>query len=314
MNHQSELATDLLIIGGGPAGYTAATYAARAQLKPIVLEGKQPGGQLMGTTHVENWPGSISILGPDLMLEMRKQAEHNGAQLIQEEVVSVDLSQEGKLRALTKRGKTIHAKAIIVATGAQHKTLKCPGETEYWGKGVSVCAVCDAAFFKNKRVIVVGGGDTAMEEASFLTRYTTQVTVVHIGQKLTASKPMQQRVLENPNISVIYNSTVTQFQGNGTLLTGATITNQVTGLHEQVDVDGVFIAIGLRPSTEFLNGQVELLASGHIKLYEGQRTSHPGIFAAGDVADSRYRQAITSAGTGCAAALEAEWYLETLKS
>lgn len=308
MNHTQHRTEKLIIIGSGPAGLTAALYAARAGLKPLVLQGTAPGGQLMGTTAVENWPGEKSILGPTLMLQIQDHALHVGAQLIHETVREATLTQQPFMLSTEKQKYS--AQSIIIATGATPRKLGCPGENEYWGRGVTTCAVCDGALYKNKRVLVVGGGDTAMENASFLTNFTDAITLVHILPQFTASLPMQQRVLNNPKITSIYSSTVTAIGGDREHVTHVTITNQETGKEQVLPVDGIFLAIGLVPNTHLFKNQLDLTNYGYIKLYSATATSVPGIFAAGDVADARYRQAITSAGSGCAAALDAERYLK----
>lgn len=300
----------LVIIGAGPSGLTAAIYAARSNLRPLVIEGPTPGGQLTGTTYIENWPGIPKILGPTLMQQMRDHAQSLGTRFLAQNVVACDFSQR-PLR-LTTTNSEITTQAVIIASGAAPRKLGCPGEADYWGKGVSTCAVCDGAFYPDKEVIVVGGGDTAMEDASFLAKYTKKITIVQRSDKLTASYIMQQRVLAIPGIKIIYNSTVTEITGDGTHLSGVIITNMETKQQTKIPAQGVFIAIGLTPRTDFLNGQVKLGQGGFIKA-QGTSTNVPGVFAAGDVADMRYRQAITSAGSGCMAALDAERYLETLK-
>lgn len=302
---------DLVIIGSGPAGLTAGIYSSRANIKALIVEGKNPGGQLMGTSHIENWPGNISILGPTLMMNIRDHAKHFGSSFLTEEIVKVDFSQR-PFTLWTHRNKELKAHAIIIATGAIPNRLHCTGESEYWGKGVTTCAVCDGAFYPDKRVLIIGGGDTAMEDASFMTKFTDKITIVHILDKLTASAAMQERVLNNPKINIIYNSTVTEFKGDGSRVNQAVITNKLTNETQLMDIDGAFLAIGLRPSTEIFKGQLELNEWGYIKVTNNTNTSVPGIFAAGDVEDYRYRQAITSAGSGCMAALDAEKYLAHL--
>jgi len=298
-----------IIIGSGPAGLTAGLYAARATLKPLIFEGDMPGGQLMGTTYIENWPGSGRITGPQLIQDMKKQVKEFGAELLRESIVEVDCSSR-PFTLKTSKGKTYKTQTLIIATGATYKRLGCPGEAEYWGKGVTTCAVCDGAFYKDRPVLIVGGGDTAMEDASFMTNFTKDITIVHILDKLTASPPMQQRVLNNPAIKIIYNATVTSMEGNGEHVTHATIMNQITKTSEKMAFDAIFVAIGLKPETMLFKGQIELTPFGHMVRKEGSQTSVPGIFVAGDVADERYRQAITSAGTGCMAALDAERFLK----
>lgn len=298
----------LVIIGSGPAGLTAGVYAARANLAPLIFEGKQPGGQLTGTSYVENWPSHKSILGTDLMMQMREHAKHFGCTLSSQEIIKVDFSQR-PFTLWTHKNQEIKAETVIIATGASPKKLNIPGEQEYWGRGITTCAVCDGAFYKDRKVIIVGGGDTAMEDAHFMTKFTNQITVVHILDSLTASYAMQKPVLNNSNITIIYNSTLTTVQGNGTHVTGATITNHKTGAQSNVEVDGVFVAIGLNPNTKPFQGQLDLTDYGYIKVHNHTRTSVEGVFVAGDVADDRYRQAITSAGAGCMAALDAERFL-----
>lgn len=302
----------LIIIGSGPSGLTAAIYAARANLKPLVIQGKNPGGQLMGTTGVENWPGNISIMGPQLMTNMQEHAAHFGTQFLEESIASVDFKKT-PFELKTDKGTHLTADSVIIATGASPKRLGVPGEAEYWGKGVSTCAVCDGAFYKDRPVMIVGGGDTAMEDASFMLNFTKQITVVHIMDKLTASAAMQQRIIDNPNIKIIYNSTVTEMHGNGSHLTEATITNQQSKKSEKVAVDALFVAIGLNPNIAPFKGHLALNKFGFIEVTDNTQTSIPGIFVAGDVADYRYRQAITSAGAGCMAALDAERYLKNRK-
>lgn len=303
---------DLVIIGSGPAGLTAGIYASRANIKALIVEGKNPGGQLMGTSYIENWPGNKSILGPTLMMNIKDHAKHFGCTFLGEEIVKVDFSQR-PFTLWTHRDKELKAHAVIIATGAIPNRLNCPGETEYWGKGVTTCAVCDGAFYPDKRVVIVGGGDTAMEDASFMTKFTDKITIVHILDKLTASAAMQERVINNPKINIIYNSTVTEFKGNGTHVNQATVTNKLTGETHVLDIDAAFLAVGLRPSTQVFKGQLELNEWDFVKVVNHTQTSVPGVFAAGDVEDYRYRQAITSAGSGCMAALDVEKYLKEIE-
>lgn len=298
----------LIIIGSGPAALTAAVYAARARLNPLIIEGPKPGGQLMGTTYVENWPGNERILGPELIKNLRKHAESVGTRFLYEEVTHVETTDRPFI-VKTKSNKEFTTDALIVATGATPKKLGVPGEEEYWGKGVTTCAVCDGAFYKDKKVVIIGGGDSAMENASFMTNFTKNITIVHILDTLTASKAMQERILKNPTIKIIYSSKVTEIQGNGANVTSLSIVNAQTEEKTILDTDAVFIAIGLTPNTSIFKGQLELTAYGYIKQINATETSVHGIFAAGDVIDSRYRQAITSAGSGCMAALDAERFL-----
>lgn len=297
----------IIIIGSGPAGLTAAIYAARAGLSPLFFEGANPGGQLMGTTYVDNWPGSNHILGPQLMQSMLEHAHQLGTRRMSEEVVRVDFAN--KPFTLTTKKNTYTAHAIIIATGATPKKLGCPGEDQYWGKGVTTCAVCDGAFYKDKKVIIVGGGDTAMEDASFMTNFTKDITIVHIRDTLTACHAMQEKVINNPAIRILYESTVTTIKGNGNHVTGVTITHTKTDEQQELATDAVFVAVGLNPNTTLFKNQIALHPNGYIVVHDKTNTSVPGIFVAGDVADVRYRQAITSAATGCMAALDAERYL-----
>lgn len=302
----------LIIVGSGPAGLTAAIYAGRAKLSPLVIEGKSPGGQLMGTSYIENWPGEESILGPTLMAKIKDHAKKFGAEFLSQEIVRVDFSQR-PFKLFTHKDKELLADSIIITTGAMPKRLQIPGENEYWGKGVTTCAVCDGAFYHNKKVMIVGGGDTAMEDASFMTKFTDDITVVQILDKLTACAMMQERILNNPKIKVIYSTKATEILGNGSHVTDITLENTKTGKSETVAVDGVFVAIGLNPSSHPFKGHIATTDYGYIKIHDHTKTSVEGIFAAGDVVDERYRQAITSAGMGCMAALDAERYLANLK-
>lgn len=298
----------LVIIGSGPAGLTAAIYAARSNLHPIIIQGSKPGGQLMGTTVVENWPGSESIMGPELMMNMEKQVKKFNVEIIAGSATSVTLTQR-PFRIVIDGKKDLLAHSIIVATGATPNQLKCLGEAEFWGKGVSTCAVCDGAFYHNQDVIVVGGGDSSMESASFLHRNGNRITIIHIGDKLTASFTMQQRVVNKEGITIIYNSTVTQIQGEQGKIVGVTITHQKTKQTQFLKADGLFLAIGLKPNTDIFAGQIDRTPLGHIKVHDLVKTSVSGVFAAGDVQDPKYRQAVVSSGFGCIAALEAERYL-----
>lgn len=302
--------TNLIIIGSGPAGLTAGIYAARANLQPIIIEGKEPGGQLMGTTTVENWPGSLSILGPQLMMDMKEHAKKAGCSFVSGDAIRVDFSKKPFFVATEK--EEFSASAVIVATGATPKKLGVPGEDTYWGKGVTTCAVCDGAFYKDQAVVIVGGGDTAMEDASFMTKFTKNITIVHILDKLTASHAMQERVINNPDIKIIYNSTVTEINGTNDHVSQVVISNQKTNEKQTLNTRALFIAIGLKPNTEIFKHQLSLDDWGYLKVENQTKTNVAGVFAAGDVHDYRYRQAITSAGAGCMAALDAERYLSSL--
>lgn len=300
----------LIIIGSGPAGLTAAIYASRANLEPIIIDGEDPGGQLVKTSYVENWPGEKSILGPKLMMNMRDHAKHFGTQFVAGKVTSVDFSHKPFSFTLDNK-KQLQAHAIIIATGATPKRLGVPGEDEYWGKGVTTCAVCDGAFYKDKKVIVVGGGDTAMEDASFLKKFTKDITIVHILDKFTASHAMQQRVIDDSDIKVHYNSTVTEIHGDNQKVTGVTIVNKLDNKSMKMDVDGVFIAIGLDPNSAPFKDVIKCNKGGWIEVTDQTHSNIEGVFVAGDVHDYRYRQAVTAAGAGCMAALDAERYLSS---
>ncbi|WFB08463.1 thioredoxin-disulfide reductase [Streptomyces sp. LX-29] len=301
---------NVIIIGSGPAGYAAALYTARAALKPLVFEGSvTAGGALMNTTEVENYPGfRDGIMGPDLMDNMRAQAERFGAELVADDVTAVDLSEE--IKTVTDSAGTVYrAKAVIVATGSQHRKLGLPREDELSGRGVSWCATCDGFFFKDQDIAVVGGGDTAMEEATFLSRFAKSVTVIHRRGTLRASKAMQERAFADPKISFAWDSEVAEVHGDGKL-SGVTLRNTTTGETSELAVTGLFIAIGHDPRTELFKGVLELDDDGYLKVDSpSTRTNVPGVFGAGDVVDHTYRQAITAAGTGCSAALDAERYL-----
>ena len=308
---------NLIIIGSGPAGYTAALYAARADLKPLVIEGVQSGGALMTTTEVENFPGHPDgIMGPELMDAMRKQAERFGAEFITDDVTRVDFG-ERPTEAGTEGLKTVYvgeteffARAVILATGSAWRPLGIPGEQELLGHGVSSCATCDGFFFRNQHIIVVGGGDSAMEEATFLTRFAESVTIVHRRDSFRASKVMQVRALTNPKIKVEWNSVVEEILGADGKVTGARVRNLQTGEAKVLDVTGVFVAIGHDPRSELFKGQIELNDEGYVKVDSpSTRTNVPGVFASGDLVDHTYRQAITASGTGCAAALDAERFI-----
>lgn len=298
----------LIIIGSGPAGLTAAIYAARADLRPLVFAGSEPGGQLMTTTDVENYPGfPEGIQGPELMDRMRRQAERFGARLENVDVTKVDFS--GRPLRLWAGGEAHEAEAVIIATGAKAKWLGLESEQRLRGRGVSSCATCDGFFFKGKEVAVVGGGDTAMEEATFLTRFATKVTILVRDRKLNASKAMQHRAEKDPKITFRYNTEVEEVLGEDAVV-GLKLKNKETGETEELPVQGLFVAIGHAPATKIFEGHVELGAMGYLVVRDRSRTSVPGVFVSGDVHDFRYRQAVTAAGMGCMAALEAQHYLE----
>lgn len=304
---------NVIIIGSGPAGYTAALYTARASLHPLVFEGAvTAGGALMNTTDVENFPGfRDGIMGPDLMDNMRAQAERFGAELVPDDVISVDLT--GEIKTVTDTAGTVHrAKAVIVTTGSQHRKLGLPREDALSGRGVSWCATCDGFFFKDQDIAVVGGGDTAMEEATFLSRFAKSVTIVHRRDSLRASKAMQDRAFGDPKIRFAWDSAVEEIHGEQKL-SGLTLRNTKTGETSELPVTGLFIAVGHDPRTELFKGQLDLDGEGYLTVdAPSTRTNLTGVFAAGDVVDHTYRQAITAAGTGCSAALDAERFLSSL--
>jgi thioredoxin reductase (NADPH) len=301
---------NVIIIGSGPAGLTAALYSARANLQPLLIEGIEAGGQLMLTTEVENFPGFRNgILGPDLMGEMRAQAERFGTEIIQGNVTSVDLCASPIVVTTTAAEYT--AKTLIIATGASARLLGLPSERTLMGRGVSTCATCDGYFFRGRDITVVGGGDSAMEEAVFLTRFADKVSLVHRRETLRASKIMQDKARANPKIAWLLDTEVVDIQDNGTgEVTAMVVRNNKSGETTTVPVTGVFVAIGHHPNTALFKGQIEMDANGYISTHDGSKTSVEGVFACGDVQDHVYRQAITAAGSGCMAALDAERYLE----
>lgn len=308
----SEQTTDVIIIGSGPAGYTAAIYLGRAGYHPVVIAGAlTPGGQLVNTTEVENFPGfPDGIMGPDLMDAMRKQAERFGAEIVYDDVVSADVQEDSK-HVVLDGGDTYTARAVIVATGSQVRKLGVPGEVEYSGRGVSYCATCDGFFFRGKPIVVVGGGDSALTEADFLSRFGSSVTVIHRRDTFRASRILVDRAEKNPKIDFRMNAVVERVNGDDE--SGAhsvTIRDTVTGDTTEIPANGVFVAIGHTPATEFLHGALQLDEHGYITVDGAStRTSVPGVFAAGDVVDGVYRQAISAAGMGCRAALDAQAYL-----
>ena len=305
----------VIIVGSGPAGYTAALYAARADLKPLVIEGAEPGGQLTTTTDVENFPGfPDGVLGPDLMDKMKKQAVRFGAECLATKIVEVKLG-ERPFEVACENGEQFLAEGLILSTGASAKYLGLPHEQELIGRGVSACATCDGFFYRDKIVHVVGGGDTAMEEATFLTKFASQVTVVHRRDTLRASRPMQQRAFDNPKIDFLWDSAVEEILHNEQGVTGIVVKNLKTGETSERSTDGLFMGIGHSPNTAFLNGQMEVDSLGYIITQDGTpRTTVAGVFACGDVQDHVYRQAITAAGSGCMAAIEVERFLEKVST
>ena len=305
---------DVVIVGSGPAGYTAAIYAARAQLNPVILAGSvTAGGALMNTTEVENYPGFIEgIMGPELMNQMQEQAERFGAEIRYEDVTALEL--EGDVKRITTSDDVYEARTVIISTGSEYRHLGIDGEERLSGHGVSYCATCDGFFFKDQDIVVVGGGDSAMEEATFLTRFARSVTVVHRRDELRASAVMAKRAQEDPKISFAWNSRVVELDGEDSL-TGVTLEDTVTGDRRRLEATGLFVAIGQVPRSELVANVLDLDEAGYIKVEApSQRTRIPGVFACGDVADPTYQQAITAAGSGCRAALDAEHYLTTLQA
>ncbi|MDM5277445.1 thioredoxin-disulfide reductase [Paenibacillus silvae] len=304
-----------VIVGTGPAGLTAAIYLARANMNPLVIEGLEPGGQLTTTTEIENYPGfPEGIMGPELMDNMRKQAERFGATFVNGWVKAVDLNNRPFKLDVEGKGEII-TETLIISTGASAKYLGIPGETENVGRGVSTCATCDGFFFRNKELIVVGGGDTALEEANFLTRFASKVTVVHRREELRASKIMQDRARSNPKIAWALSKTPLEVVAGERGVTGLKVRNNVSGEEEIIDANGVFVAIGHHPNTEFLNGQIETDENGYIVTVPGtSMTNISGVFACGDVQDTRYRQAITAAGSGAMAAMDSEKFIDSLEN
>ena len=305
---------DVVIVGSGPAGYTAAIYAARAQLNPVVLAGSvTAGGALMNTTEVENYPGFIKgIMGPELMNQMQEQAERFGTDIRYEDVTALEL--EGDVKRITTSDGVYEARTVIISTGSEYRHLGIDGEERLSGHGVSYCATCDGFFFKDQDIVVVGGGDSAMEEATFLTRFARSVTVVHRRDELRASAVMAKRAQEDPKISFAWNSRVVELHGEDSL-TAVTLEDTVTGERRRLEASGLFVAIGQVPRSELVTDVLDLDEAGYIKVEApSQRTRIPGVFACGDVADPTYQQAITAAGSGCRAALDAEHYLTTLQA
>ncbi|KPP90140.1 thioredoxin-disulfide reductase [Erythrobacter sp. HL-111] len=309
--------TKMLIIGSGPAGYSAAIYAARAMLEPIVVQGLQPGGQLTITTDVENYPGFREVIqGPWLMEEMKAQAEHVGTRMMWDTIVSVDLENGPPFRAIGDSGDEYIGDTLVICTGAQAKWLGVPGEQELGGKGVSACATCDGFFYRGKKVAVIGGGNTAVEEALYLTNHSDDVTLIHRRDSLRAEKILQDRFFKHPKTSVLWNKVVKSFEaGENGALDHLVLEDTVTGESSTFKVDGAFVAIGHAPATELFRGKLAMDESGYLEVEPGTpKTAIPGVFAAGDVCDHVYRQAVTAAGMGCMAALDGERFLATLEA
>jgi thioredoxin reductase (NADPH) len=300
----------VIVLGSGPAGLTAAIYLARANLNPLVLTGSNPGGQLMATSYVENWPGEQSILGPNLMNKIYEHAKYFQAKLINQDAIKVNLNVR-PFEIITKRD-IYYTHSLIIATGSIYKKLHCKGEDYYINKGVTNCAICDGAFYKDKPVLIVGGGDSAMENALFMTNYTKDITIVHRSDQLTASEFMKNKVISNKNIKIIYNSTIVEIFGDNDHVQGAVVQSNHRSVTQNIKVDAIFVSIGLSPNTHIFKDQLEMSKSGHIVLKKGMQSSVEGVFSCGDVEDFIYRQAIVSAGSGCKAALDCERYLKGL--
>lgn len=298
----------VIIIGSGPAGLSSGIYLGRAKFDPLLIEGKQPGGQLTTTTDVANWPGIKKVAGFKLMMDMKEHAKESGCRMLADTVVSVDFSST-PYKVVMSSGKELKAESVIIASGARYKKLGIPGEQEYFAKGVSVCATCDAPFFQDKNIVVVGGGDSAVTEAEHLSHFAKKVTLIHILDELTAKDPIKYKVMDDPKVEIIYNSSINRIMGDGVKVTEVEIEHKNTGDIKKIPTDGVFVAIGMKPNTDFLKDQLELDKYGYIVLTGKTATTKDGIFAAGDVADFIYKQAITSSGFGVMAALDAQRFL-----
>jgi thioredoxin reductase (NADPH) len=302
---------EVIIIGSGPAGLTAGMYLGRFKRKPLIIDGSLPGGQLMTTSAVDNWPGIKTVNGPDLVKDLREHAQHCGAEFLAAEIVKVDFSKQ-PLEIITKRDKKLLTKSVIIATGSAPRRLGVPGENEYWGNGVNVCATCDAPFYQDREAVVVGGGNSAITEGFALSKFAKKVTIIQIRDKLTANDPLTEKVLNAPNIDVICSKKVIEIKGDGKKVTGVAIEDQVNKEVSDLSTDGVFIAIGMIPSSVPFKDQIDIGKMGYIVKFKGCKTSKEGVFVAGDVADHKYRQAITASGQGCASALECEEFLNKM--
>ena len=306
---QERFEYDTLIIGSGPGGLTAGIYLARAKFKTLVIEGDTPGGLLTETPMVENWPGEKAISGYDLMAKIREHAKETGCDFVSDSVKSIDFSQE-PYKIVTAEGKTYTAKGVIVATGASRRKLGCPGELDYWGKGVSGCATCDAPFYRDKTVVVVGGGNSALTEAHHLTRFAKEVIIIHTSPVFHVSDPIKEVVLNDPKVKAIHNSYIKEIKGDGKFVTGIVIQDRNSKELRTIKTDGIFVSIGFVPNTGFLGEKIERDPRGYLKISAATKTSMPGVFAAGDVSHGKYQQAIVAAGDGCRAALDCIEYLD----
>jgi thioredoxin reductase (NADPH) len=298
---------NVIIIGSGPAGLTAGIYTSRSKLNPLLIEGNQPGGQLVTSSDVQNWPGIKKTNGFELMNNIKEHAKACGCEFLSDNVERVDFSS-APYKIFTQSGKELQAESVIIATGASYRKLRIPGEQEYWSKGVSVCATCDGPFFKNKKIVVVGGGNTAVEEAHYLSNIASSVTILQNLEELTATDPLKDKVLASDKIEIIYNATAKEIKGDGQNVTSIVFEDQ-DGKEQEVEVDGVFVAIGMEPNTKIFKDQLELDKWSYIVKHDYTKTSKDGIFVAGDAADFKYKQAITASGQGCMAALDCEKFL-----
>lgn len=301
----------VVVIGSGPAGLTAGIYASRGGFDTLILEGDMPGGLLIETPEIGNWPGEKSISGYDLMEKIRDHAKHEGCKLVSDTVTSIDLSQK-PYKILTRGEKTYQAQAVIVAMGVERKKLGCPGEDEYWGKGVSACATCDAPFYRDKTVVVAGGGHTALTEAHHLARFAKKVILIHRSGRFRVADPIKEKVEKNPKVEIVHDGLIQEIVGNDDGVTGIVVKSALDGKVTTIPTDGVFVAIGFLPNVEILGSQLEFDVAGYIKIFDGARTSQPGVFAAGDVTDknAKYKQAVIAAGSGCKAALDCIEYFD----
>lgn len=304
---------DVIIIGSGPAGLTAGIYTGRAKLNPLIIEGDMPGGQLMTTTFVENWPGDVSTKGPDIIKRMHEHAKAYGASFLADTVTRLDLSQQ-PYTVYTQGGETLKTECVIIATGSSHKKLQVPGEQEYWGKGVTTCATCDGPFYSGRPIVIAGGGNTAMTEASFMLNFASHITVVQNLDQISANDPIKDSVIGNEKVTIMLSSTITEIRGDEDHVREIVVQNSATGKQSVIPTDAVFVAIGFKPNTAIAQGELETDSYGYIVRHNHTLTSKEGVFACGDVSDFYYQQAVTAAGEGCMAALDCERYLRGKKT